>query len=441
MAAAIAARRHGLSVLALDEQAAPGGQIWRAIEANAARSKTLDADYAAGLATVHSFRSSGAEALFGASVWNVDTDGSVIWSRDGVAASANGKRVLLATGAIERAMPIAGWQLPGVLTVGAAQILLKTSGLRPKGRVWLAGQGPLLRLYAAQAIAAGGALAGVIDLQPVTTTRAAFHHLPAALSRWRDLLKGLRWKAAVRHAGVPWLAATAIAAHGDGRLSEVHITTRAGERREPADLLLLHDGVVPSVQISRALGLAHDWHAAQRCWHPRIDAAGRTSEERILIAGDGAGIAGALAAVEAGTIAGLAVAQDLGRVDAAACVDEIAGASRRRAAYVGMRPLLDALFPPLPVRPADDTIICRCEEVTAGRLREAAKLGCLGPNQLKTYSRCGMGPCQGRNCGLAVSEIIAEARGVPVEEVGYLRQRFPTKPVTLGELAAMWERK
>lgn len=441
MAAAIAACRHGLSVLALDEQAAPGGQIWRAIEANVARGKSLDADYAVGLATVTSFRSSGAEALFGATVWNVETDGTVVWSREGTAATARGRRVLLATGAIERALPVAGWQLPGVMTVGAAQILLKTAGLRPKGRVWLAGQGPLLRLYAAQAIEAGGMLAGIVDLQPATAMRAALGHLPRALVRWRDLLKGQRWRAAVRRAGVRWIKAESIGAAGDGRLAELRIATASGERREPAELLLLHDGVVPNVQIPRALGLAHRWHAAQRCWHPEVDGSGRTSEERILIAGDGAGIAGAAAALESGTIAGLAAAQALGRLEPATAARESATAEHRRADHLALRPFLDALFPPLPVRPADDTIVCRCEEVTAGRLREAARIGCLGPNQLKSYSRCGMGPCQGRSCGLAVSEILAEARGVPVEEVGTLRQRFPTKPVTLGELAALWERK
>ncbi len=441
MAATIAARRHGLDVLVLDEQPAPGGQIWRAIEANAARGKAHDGDYAAGLDLVREFRSSGAEALFGASVWNVETDGSVAWSRDGVAASARAKRVLLATGAIERAMPIAGWELPGVMTVGAAQILLKTSGLKPKGRVWLAGQGPLLRLYAAQAIAAGGALAGVIDLQPPGTWRAALPHLLPAAPRWRDLVKGLGWRAALRSAGVKWIKARAVSAHGEGRLAEIRIAAAAGERREAAELLLLHDGVVPNVQISRALGCAHRWSAEQRCWHPQTDDSGRTSAETILIAGDGAGIAGASAAIESGTLAGLAVAMALGRLDAATHARESDAPAGRRARHLSLRPFLDALFAPLTLRPADDTIVCRCEEVSAGALRAAVALGCLGPNQLKSYTRCGMGPCQGRSCGLAVSEVMAEARGVSMEEVGYLRLRFPTKPLTLGELAAMWEHR
>ena len=105
-----------------------------------------------------------------------------------------------------------------------------------------------------------------------------------------------------------------------------------------------------------------------------------------------------------------------------------------------MRPFLDAMFRPARQFriPADDaTIICRCEEVSAARVREAVALGCVGPNQLKAFSRCGMGPCQGRLCGLTISEMIASQRGQSVAEVGALRLRPPVKPLMLAELAAL----
>jgi len=81
--------------------------------------------------------------------------------------------------------------------------------------------------------------------------------------------------------------------------------------------------------------------------------------------------------------------------------------------------------------------VCRCEEVTAAQIRATVELGCTGPNQMKSFLRCGMGPCQGRFCGLTVSEIIADERGVPVSAIDYYRLRFPTKPLTLGELAGL----
>jgi NADPH-dependent 2,4-dienoyl-CoA reductase/sulfur reductase-like enzyme len=203
--------------------------------------------------------------------------------------------------------------------------------------------------------------------------------------------------------------------------------------------LLLHEGVVPNVQITRALGAEHDWDARNRVFRPRLDAWGNTTLDAIMVAGDGGGIAGARAAELAGRLAALEAARALGRIDLAtrdaAALPLQIELDRERA----IRPFLDALFAPRKeiLVPADDTLVCRCEEVSAGQLREAVKLGCLGPNQLKSFTRCGMGPCQGRLCGLTVAEVIAAARGVPVPEVGYYRLRFPIKPLTLGELAAL----
>ena len=102
-----------------------------------------------------------------------------------------------------------------------------------------------------------------------------------------------------------------------------------------------------------------------------------------------------------------------------------------------IRPFLDSLYRPRDENrvPKDEVIVCRCEEVTAGQLRQFVALGCLGPNQAKSFGRCGMGPCQGRMCGLTVTEVIADARSVTPETVGYYRIRPPIKPLTLGELA------
>ncbi|MGV7243536.1 (2Fe-2S)-binding protein, partial [Caballeronia sp. M23-90] len=110
---------------------------------------------------------------------------------------------------------------------------------------------------------------------------------------------------------------------------------------------------------------------------------------------------------------------------------------RRLAEVMRIRPFLDSLYRPRDENrvPKDEVIVCRCEEVTAGQLRQFVALGCLGPNQAKSFGRCGMGPCQGRMCGLTVTEVIADARSVTPETVGYYRIRPPIKPLTLGELA------
>ncbi len=106
--------------------------------------------------------------------------------------------------------------------------------------------------------------------------------------------------------------------------------------------------------------------------------------------------------------------------------------------HLRIRGFLDRLFEPSSfqrIPPDDETIVCRCEEVTAGELREVVRLGCPGPNQAKAFTRCGMGPCQGRLCGLTVSELIASERGLPVAEIGHYRVRAPVKPLTVEQLA------
>jgi NAD(P)H-nitrite reductase large subunit len=103
------------------------------------------------------------------------------------------------------------------------------------------------------------------------------------------------------------------------------------------------------------------------------------------------------------------------------------------------RAFLDAYYQPMSQfrRPIGNTIVCRCEEVTAGQIIDTVALGCNGPNQMKAFLRCGMGACQGRLCGLTVTELIAHARGVAPQATGYYRIRPPVKPITLAELAQL----
>jgi NAD(P)H-nitrite reductase large subunit len=150
-------------------------------------------------------------------------------------------------------------------------------------------------------------------------------------------------------------------------------------------------------------------------------------------------IAGARAAEAQGRLVGLGAAEALGRMNAmqllirAASHESVLDGERR------VRPFLDALYrpPAFITAPADDTIVCRCEEVTAGRVREMARLGCRGPNQTKFFSRCGMGPCQGRVCGGVVTQLLAAELDLPAQEVGAYRIRAPLKPVPLRALGAL----
>lgn len=444
MAGAATAAECGLSVVVLDEQPEPGGQIYRAIARNAAvggrRVDLLGPDYAKGVALARALAASGVSCRPNAEVWRVDPDGRVTFTQGGRARQVRGRRLLLAAGAMERPVPIPGWTLPGVMGAGGAQVLLKSAGLVPEGRVVLAGSGPLLLLVAQQLIDAGATVAAVLETIGFGDYLAAAARLPGALRAPEYLRKGLVMRRRIRAAEVPLVTGVSrLAAEGDTSMSRVSYRQGGRNRMIDADVLLLHEGVVPNVQITRQLGCAHRWVEPQRYWAPELDEWGNSSLDGVAVAGDAGGVAGAEAAAAAGRLAALEAACRLERITRTERDARARPWRRALRRHRAVRPLLDRLYRPKPERlapPDDATVVCRCEEVTAGMVREGVALGAIGPNQLKAYTRCGMGPCQGRMCGLTAAEIIADARGVSVPAVGYYRIRPPIKPVTLGELAA-----
>jgi octopine oxidase subunit A len=439
MAAATLGAKLGMQVVLLDEQASPGGQIYRSVaHAPQARLDVLGPDYAAGRALVDAFRQSGARHIGGAAVWQVTPQRTVHYLRDGEVRSLQAQHVVLCTGALERPFPIPGWTLPGVLTAGAAQILLKSSDVVPAEPVVLAGCGPLLYLLAWQYLRAGVPVKAIVDTTDRADRRRALAHLGGALAGWRYLKKGLAMMRALRRAGVPFYnGASNLAVEGDDAARALRFTCGGREGRIETRVVLLHQGVVPNTQFTWSLRAQHRWDDAQLCFVPATDSWGALDLPGLYVAGDGGGIGGALAAALQGRLAALAAAAQSGRISTDERDRRAAPVQAELDAHLRVRPFLDALYRPKPQNriPADDVLVCRCEELTAGTLREHVRLGCTGPNQAKSFGRCGMGPCQGRMCGLTVTELIADERKVSPAEVGYYRIRPPIKPITLGELA------
>jgi NADPH-dependent 2,4-dienoyl-CoA reductase/sulfur reductase-like enzyme len=445
MAAAITSAKLGLRTLVLDEQPEPGGQIYRALGSNARnqprRLAVLGEDYAAGLELLNAFTACKADYRAGATVWQIEAPGQIFFSVAGHAQRLSARHIVLATGAMERPMPIPGWALPGVMTAGAAQILLKTAGAVPQGKVVLVGTGPLLLLVAWQLQQANVPIDALVDTGMPSALRTAARHLPRALLAPGDVGKGLRYLRALRRSGARVLKGVqAVELCGDQRVREVVVTQGEKTHRIEADIVLLHQGVVPNANLALALRCEHEWHAGQRCFLPRADRWGVSTCEGVQIAGDCAGIAGARAAEHGGHVAALEAACRTG------CIEPVERDRLARphfdaiARHRRIRPLLEALyFPadPFVVPERDDVLVCRCEEVSAGEIRRIVAQGCPGPNQMKAFIRCGMGPCQGRMCGLTVTESIARARGCSPQQVGYYRIRPPVKPLTLGELSEL----
>ena len=448
LSAAATAHALGLDALILDEQPTAGGQIHRNVERvteqRPADLAFLGRDYAGGRALARA--ASAVERRQGATVWHIGQmtrshGRQVVWSEAGRAQKVDARTVLLATGAMERPVPIPGWTLPGVTTVGALQTVLKQSGIYPTGRVVLAGSGPLLMLLATQYAAAGVPIEAILDTTPPGGLNRAMPWLPLAMvGARRTMLKGRRLRATYgRAAHQVWHGVTNIRAEGEGALRVVRFTDASGVERElAADTLALHEGVIPNPQLPRLVKAEHVWDDRQRCFRPVLDAYGLCSAPGVYLAGDGGGILGADAAEASGRVAAATVALSLGRIAEAERDLRVAPDLNRLTGQRWLRRFLDAMFPPPDWigRMADESFVCRCEEVRAADLRKVAGHA-QGPNQLKAYTRAGMGPCQGRMCGHTVTEVLAEAKAMAPGDVGYYHIRPPAKPVTIEELAAL----
>ncbi|MBC3372449.1 FAD-dependent oxidoreductase [Pseudomonas sp. SWRI92] len=439
MAAASRMAELGLHVVLLDEQGSPGGQIYRGISlAPLSRRDLLGADYAQGNEWVQALAASSVRYEKAASVWQVTRDRQVSYLREGRLYTLDAKVVLLATGAMERPFPIPGWTLPGVMSAGAAQILLKSSGLAPSEPVVLAGCGPLLYLLGWQYLRAGVTIKALVDTTRAEDYWRARRHLFSALRAWPYLRKGLDLMRSLRAANIPhYSGAEHLAIEGDEAAQALTFSVSGKTHRVATRCVLLHQGVVPNIQFSQALRARHEWDSQQLCFTPVSDPWGELDVPGVYVAGDGAGIGGAQAAALQGQLTALGIAAQLKAISGSDRDEQARGLRLQLDANLRIRPFLDTLYQPKEHNriPADGVMVCRCEEVTAGELRAFVALGCAGPNQAKAFGRCGMGPCQGRMCGLTVTEVIAKARGVSAAEVGYYRIRPPIKPITLGELA------
>jgi NADPH-dependent 2,4-dienoyl-CoA reductase/sulfur reductase-like enzyme len=261
-----------------------------------------------------------------------------------------------------------------------------------------------------------------------------------ALRGWPYLAKGLGMLWAIKRAGVPrYTGARDIEITGHTHAESVTFRTNGTSHKIACQTVYLHHGVVPNTQIARSLDIPHVWDETQGCFAPKCDDWGQTQRDGIFIAGDSAGIGGAKVAEIAGHLCALKIAQLSGRQSPDQLTRQADPLRQQLARERAARPFLDRAYPPYApaLLPSDDTIICRCEEVTAGKIRDYARMGCLGPNQAKAFGRAGMGPCQGRYCGLTVTQILANENNQTPDDTGYYRIRPPLKPVTLGELALM----
>ncbi|MFA6444223.1 MAG: NAD(P)/FAD-dependent oxidoreductase [Sterolibacterium sp.] len=427
----------GIRPTVIDENRRDGGQIYRRQPDNFTRSyATLYGTEASRAAANHrcfdELRGR-IDYLPETLVWNI-SEGHVYALRDSRLVELPFDALILCTGATDRLMPVKGWNLAGTYSLGGAQVALKAQACAIGRQVIFMGSGPLLYLVAAQYLKAGAGVAAVLDTSPWRLRLAA---LPKLLAMPRALFNGIKLTLALRRAGVPMLSGiepleiTGSAQDGVNGLS--FRDARGEVRRLACDAVAIGYHLRPETQLADLARCEFQFNPTSRQWLPRIDAQGRSSVAGVYLAGDGARLLGADAAEAAGKIAALAVLEDFGYPFKAETVAEL---RRKLATLTRFAQGLMQSFPwpaGQAARLSDDTVVCRCEAVTAGELRRVvAQTGAREANRAKAFSRVGMGRCQGRYCGHAAAEIIAHAAEVPIEQVGRLRGQAPVKPLPIG---------
>ncbi len=427
----------GLRPMIVDEAASGGGQIYRQRLVPDERTPRdlygSEAGKATALHETFARIRDRIDYLPQALVWNV-RDKAADVAVDGRTRRLDFSHLILATGATDRVLPFRGWTTPGVFTLGGAQIALKSQGCAIGEQVVFLGSGPLLYLVAWQYVKAGAQVSAVLDTAPFS---AKLHLLRGLLSQPGVVLRGFRYAAELMVRGVPvHFGVEPDRIEGETQVEGIVWRECGKEHRLACNAVGYGFGLRSETQLADLAGCRFVFDQRDRAWRPDRDIAGRTTVSGLYIAGDGAGIAGADAAELAGERAGLSLLEDAGR-----SVDRtrVALLDRKLAAVQRFRDVLENAFP-FPDnwagRVTDDVILCRCEEISIGQARAAVRdQGVHELNRLKALTRVGMGRCQGRMCAGAAAEILAEAHGGSLEDVGRLRAQPPIKPLPLEIMA------
>jgi NADPH-dependent 2,4-dienoyl-CoA reductase/sulfur reductase-like enzyme len=480
LAAAVAAAEAGLEVVLADERPKLGGQYYKqppeGLVDDAGR---LDVQYRSGRALIARARAAGVELCSGLQVWGAPSAQELLATSPEGEWTLRPRALILATGAYERGVPLPGWTLPGVMTTGAAQTLLRAYQVSPGTRVLVSGNGPLNMQVAAELVRGGAQVVALAELARLTDPRRAPALARMAVAAPDLIVQGAGYGATLARARVPVLHGRAlIRAEGDGRVQRATVArigpdghaVPGSERSFGVDAVCVGFGFLPSNELSRALGAAHRFDATQGGLVVERHGDGRTSVDGVWVVGDGGGIGGARTAQAAGLLAGLDAERSLAGEHAAwdspgdggrgsrAARDGVRGrvarggargtrAARGGEEHTARRALAratrfqDALWqayaaPRLVDQLAEpQTPICRCESVSLQAVRDAFDEGIGHIGAVKRLTRAGMGGCQGRYCGGLLAEIGARRGGRDPGELDLFAPSAPFKPLTIDELA------
>lgn len=441
--------KHGLRVLIVDDNAHTGGQLLRKPPYSTGPGRRFEPDRLKrwGLDLSASLKQGTVQFLHNAQVLGIYPKRTLLvetWR--GRVSEYRADTLVLATGARERYLPFKGWTLPGVFSTGAAQILMKSSGILPGEKTLIAGCGPLMIVLAAEILANGGKVMAVLDQSSLADKLKV---VTAGTAIGPKLLEGAVYLMRLVAARVPIKQMVRIVeARGRQSLEAVvvarvdaHGHVRQGtETVYATDTLAVGYGFTPNIELPHQAGCRVNHAVGKGGWHVDVNASMETSLADIYAVGETTGIAGGGKSLIEGCLAAWYILLARGRVDRHTVETHTRPLVRQRRQQIRYGRFLNQLCLPHPVAHKDipdETIICRCEEITMGDIRGQLAHGFTTMNGIKRSTRCGMGNCQGRTCGPILVDILSDFSRQPAQIVGCTSARAPVKTVTLGALAQM----
>jgi NADPH-dependent 2,4-dienoyl-CoA reductase/sulfur reductase-like enzyme len=448
IAAAATAAKHGLSVALIDERPTLGGQIYKRVGPGfkVKSAKEVGKDYFLGEKLIAELNGSNVNIFLETLVVAIE-DSSVVIARNGQSAEKLiYKKLLISPGAYDRPVAFPGWTLPGVITAGAAQSLVKTQRVNPGSRIFFAGSGPLALAFPAQLSGYGANIVGIIEAAPRPGIFKALRILLAIFGNLDLMRDAAKYQFHLISNRIPMnYRRIIVSANGKDRVESVtHARVDKNWRVIPGtektvavDALCVGYGFFPSVELFRLLGCELEYEESRGGAVVKLDNWGATSVANVFGAGDGTGISGSYVAIARGRLAALKIAAELGKISEKSLSTLAAGYQKTFAQRTKFQSAINNAYEiksGIYELANNETVICRCESVKLESILPVLE-STVDPSVVKAYTRCGMGLCQGRNCQRQISALLAKKQNIPISQILQATPRFPTKPISLGQIA------
>jgi NADPH-dependent 2,4-dienoyl-CoA reductase/sulfur reductase-like enzyme len=436
---------NGLHVLLVDENVHLGGQFLRSHPDQYHRPIAFTELKRFGLQCVRSLYNKRIRIMTRAEVLGISPENELLIHETGNQMhSVRPKAVLLAPGAREKFIPFKGWTLPGIISTGATQILLKGSGVLPSGEILVAGAGIFPYVVASEILMNKGRVSAILD-QNRFSEKIAFTR--GLLREKSKISEAIRYIAKLMFPPTPVkFGVKVIEARGHKTLEEV-LTVKidkngralvGSETVYPCKCLSIGYGFLANTELAQQAGCSLEYDEYQGGWIVKVSEDMETSAPGIYAAGEITGIAGATKAVTEGKLAALAIMFRLGKISRSQFLDQSMRLKKERKIHLRFSYRFNDLHKTKAeiIRSiAGDTIVCRCEDITMGEIKNAINQGCVTAAAIKKAVRPGMGFCQGRTCGPILYEAIHAYTGISMQKVTPLSVRIPLKAVSLKALA------